>query len=175
MNKQEWAEERTQRGKQLVLDALNKLGKFPPYPYDKTNEDIVNEVFIAVAQDPDLHAEYKAIVNDHMGEKMGGEASVNPSISSYVKRLTGGVISSSGNPCYGHQLAKTFSKLVFPDPERSLRIEHLVAEIANTRTQSEKAQTYSRWYPISIGVAFMSAGAGITIALIALLKFVIQP
>lgn len=169
MNKEEWAEERAQRGKQLVLDALNKLEKRPPYPYDEADEDIVNEVFATIAKDPDLRTEYESIAKDHTGEQMGGEASVNPSISSYVKRLTSGVISSKGNPCYGHKLAKTYSKLVFPDPEKSLKIEHLVAEIANARTQSEKAQTYSRWYPISVvatvGGVCVAAGAGLMAAL----------
>lgn len=76
-------------------------------------EDVVDEVLGIIESDPGMLAEYRSIIED--GKKEGRfpqeEGDINPLVSQCVKRMTGGRVTSKGNPCKMNALARTCSKL----------------------------------------------------------------
>ena len=89
------------RTSQLVDEARKALRR----PY---GEDVTDEVFEVIENDPNLREEYCAIARKFTG----GSTSLNNNIGYFVKKNTRRKIHKSGNLCKRNKLAKKYSKLV---------------------------------------------------------------
>ena len=89
------------RTEDLVRKALLKIKR-------RRKEDVVNSVFKVIQDDEELHQDYLDILADAYPS---GIRAFNQSISRYVKTITGGKSLNEGNPCHGHTLARTYTKL----------------------------------------------------------------
>lgn len=89
---------------EFVEAVLNRL-------HGKPTEDVVQDVFMIIESNSDLHCEYKALCKHFKRSRLSGPGNVNPTISSWVKKKTGRSTISSGHRGTRSSLIKTYSKL----------------------------------------------------------------